>query len=337
MLLLWFELIVVSAVIVFSGIKLSKYGDVIAEKSGLGRAWIGLILMASVTSLPELITGISSVAIVGAPDIALGDIMGSCVFNLAIIALMDIFHGHDPIFHKAEHGHILSAGFGVILIGLASISILSNQNFPSFFHIGIYTPLIILIYGIGIRGIYYFEKRRIADFIGDLTEATQYDHITAKEAGIKYAINALVIIAAATWLPFIGDRLAEETGLGRSFIGSVFIAMTTSLPELVVSISALRIGATDMAIANLFGSNMFDIFILAIDDIFYTKGPILADVSANHAVTGFMAVLMTGITIVSLTYRLEKKAFLRLGWDAAAILLAFFVNIYLLYSLRGAG
>lgn len=337
MLLLWFELIVVSAVIVFSGIKLSKYGDVIAEKSGLGRAWIGLILMASVTSLPELITGISSVAIVGAPDIALGDIMGSCVFNLAIIALMDIFHGRDPIFHKAEHGHILSAGFGVILIGLASISILSNQNFPSFFHVGIYTPLIILIYGIGIRGIYYFEKRRIADFVGDLTEATQYDYITAKEAGIKYAINALVIIAAATWLPFIGDRLAEETGLGRSFIGTVFIAMTTSLPELVVSISALRIGATDMAIANLFGSNMFDILILAIDDIFYTKGPILADVSANHAVTGFMAALMTGITIVSLTYRLEKKAFLRLGWDAAAILLAYFVNIYLLYSLRGAG
>ena len=70
---------------------------------------------------------------------------------------------------------------------------------------------------------------------------------------------------------------------------------------------------------------------------FYFKGPILADVSVNHAVTGFMAVLMTGITIVSLTYRLEKKAFLRLGWDAAAILLAFFVNIYLLYSLRGAG
>lgn len=337
MLLLWLEFIVVSSIIAFSGIRLSKYGDVIAEKAGLGRAWIGLILMASVTSLPELITGISSVAIVGAPNIALGDVMGSCVFNLSIIALMDIFHGPDPIFQKVEHGHILSAGFGVVLIGLASISILANQNFPAFFHIGLYTPLIILVYAIGIRSIYYFEKRRIADFVGDLTEATQYDNITAKEAGIKYAINALVIVAAATWLPFIGDRLAEETGLGRSFIGTVFIAMTTSLPELVVSISALRIGATDMAIANLFGSNMFDISILAIDDIFYTKGPILADVSANHAVTGFMAVLMTGITIVSLTYRLEKKAFLRLGWDAVAILLAYFVNIYLLYSLRVTG
>lgn len=337
MLLLWFEFLICSAIIVFSGIKLSKYGDVIAERTGMGRAWIGLILMASVTSLPELITGISSVAIVGVPNIALGDVMGSCVFNLSLIALMDILHGKRPIFSESEHGHILSAGFGIILIGIASISILANQNIPGIWHVGLYTPVIILIYGIGIRSVFLFEKRKIREFMGEMTQAIQYEHITTKDAVIKYSINALLIIGAATWLPFIGERLAEETGLGRSFIGTVFIAMTTSLPELVVSISALRIGATDMAIGNLFGSNLFDIFILAIDDIFYTKGLLLSDVSANHAITGFMAVLMTGITIVSLTYRLEKKAFLRLGWDAVAILLAFFVNIYLLYSLRGAG
>ncbi|HBA26511.1 MAG TPA: hypothetical protein DCY98_03815 [Nitrospinae bacterium] len=113
--------------------------------------------------------------------------------------------------------------------------------------------------------------------------------------------------------------------------------MTTSLPEVVVSISALKIGATDMAIANLFGSNIFNILILAIDDIFYIKGSLLADVSANHAVTGFMAVLMTGIAVVSLIYRLERKTFLRLGWDTIAILLAYIVNIYLLYILRVKG
>lgn len=337
MLLLWLQFIICSAIIVFSGIKLSRYGDVIAERTGMGRAWIGLILMASVTSLPELITGISSVAIVGAPNIALGDVMGSCVFNLSIIALMDILHGKRPIFSESEHGHILSAGFGIILIGIASISILANQNIHGIWHVGLYTPVIILIYGIGIRSVFLFEKRKIKEFVGEMAQAIQYEHITTKDAVIKYSINALLIIGAATWLPFIGDRLAEETGLGRSFVGTVFIAMTTSLPELVVSVSALRIGATEMAIANLFGSNMFNIFILAIDDIFYTKGPLLSDVSANHAITGFMAALMTGITIVGLMYRVEKKVFLRLGWDAIALLLAFIINILLLYSLRGKG
>ncbi|MEK6546116.1 MAG: sodium:calcium antiporter [Nitrospinota bacterium] len=337
MLIVWLEFIFCSGIIVFCGTKLSIYGDIIAEKTGLGRAWIGLILMASVTSLPELITGISSVTVADTPDIALGDIMGSCVFNISIIALMDILHGSAPIFHKSEHGHILSAGFGIILISLASISILANQTIPAVGHIGLYTPAIILIYGIGIRSVFLFEKRRIVEFVGETVQATQYEHISTKNAVNKYILNALFIIGAATWLPFIGDRLAEETGLGRSFIGTVFIAMTTSLPEVVVSVSALKIGATDMAIANLFGSNIFNILILAIDDVFYTKGSLLANVSISHAVTGFMAVLMTGIAVVSLIYHLERKTFLRLGWDAIAIFIAYLVNIYLLYSLRGKG
>jgi len=337
MVLIVFEFILCSAVIVYCGSNLSKYGDVIAEKTGLGRAWIGLVLMASVTSLPELITGISSVAIADVPNIALGDIMGSCVFNLSIIALMDILHGRKPIFSESEHGHILSAGFGIILISLASISIMANANIPAIGHIGLYSPAIIMIYFIGIRGVFLFERRRIKEFVGEMAQTLRYEHITTKEAVVKYAINALFIIGAAAWLPFIGNRLAEETGLGRSFVGTVFIAMATTLPELVVSVSALKIGAADMAIANLFGSNMFNIFILAIDDIFYVKGALLSNVSTNHAVTGFMAVLMTGIAIAGLTYRLQRKAFLRLGWDAIAILLAYTVNIYLLYSLRGQG
>jgi len=86
--LLWAGFIICTAAIVYSGIKLSKYGDVIAEKTGLGRAWIGLVLMASVTSLPELVTGISSVTFAGVPDIAVGDVLGSCVFNMLIIALL---------------------------------------------------------------------------------------------------------------------------------------------------------------------------------------------------------------------------------------------------------
>lgn len=167
-----------------------------------------------------------------------------------------------------------------------------------------------------------------------MAQIARYKHISTREATVKYILNAIVIIGAATYLPFIADRLAVETGLGRSFVGTVFAALTTSLPEVAVSISALKIGAIDMAIANLFGSNMFNIFILAIDDIFYLKGSLLSDVSLNHAVTGFMAVLMTGIAIVGLTYRLEKKIFLRLGWDTIAILLIYFINIYLLYSLK---
>ncbi|MDA8100893.1 MAG: hypothetical protein M0042_14850 [Nitrospiraceae bacterium] len=334
MALTWIEFALCSGLIVYGGMNLARYGDVIAEKSGLGRAWIGLILMASVTSLPELITGLSSVTIADAPDIALGDIMGSCVFNLAIISLMDIMHGPAPIFSKAEHGHVLSAGFGVVLIGVAAVSILAHDQLPPIGWIGMYTPAIIVIYGIGMRSVFLFNKKKIATFVGEIAEAARYDHLSVRETATKYALNAAVVVFAALWLPFLGDRLAVETGLGRSFIGTIFVAMTTSLPELVVSLVALRIGAADMAIGNLLGSNLFNIFILAVDDLFYLRGSLLSSVSQNHAITAFMAVIMTGITMISLTYRLEKKIFLRLGWDAIALIAGYGFNMYLLYALR---
>ena len=335
MLLLWLAFLSLSAIIVYAGTHLSRYGDVIAEKTGMGRAWVGLILMAAVTSLPELITGLSSVTFADTPDIALGDLMGSCVFNLSIIALMDILQGRKPIFSRCEQGHILSAGLGIMLIGTAALSILVSAQVPALAHIGLYTPALIVLYAVGIRAVFLFEKKKIAQFVAAAAEASQYDHISTRTAVVRYTVNALVIVVAATWLPVIGDRLAEATGWGRSFIGTIFVAMTTSLPELVVSVAALRIGAADMAIANLFGINMFNMLILAVDDLFFMKGPLLSFVSMNHAVTGFIAIIMTGITVVSLTYRTEKKMFARLGWDALALLLGYVINIYLLFSLRG--
>ncbi len=335
MTLLWLAFTACSLFIVVCGTNLSRYGDAIAEKTGLGRAWIGLILMAAVTSLPELITGISSVTLADAPDIALGDVMGSCVFNLSIIALMDMLYGRKPIFSACEHGHSLSAGFGLILISLASMSILINRFIPAVGQVGLYTPAIVIIYALGIRSVFLFQKKKMAKLAVEAAAPGRYFMMTVREAAAKYGLNAAIIVVAATLLPVIGDRLADETGLGQSFIGTIVIAFATSLPELVVSVAAVRIGAVDLAVANLFGSNMFNILIIAVDDLFYRSGPLLSRVSSDHAVTGFMSLIMTGIAVVSLTYRIEKKFFLRLGWDAAALILAYIGNIYLLFSLRG--
>lgn len=104
--LLWIAFIVCTSVIIYSGTRLSKYGDIIAEKTGLGRTWIGVVLMASVTSLPELVTGISSVTYANVPDIAVGDVLGSCVFNMLIISFLDAMHRPTPISSRAHHGHV---------------------------------------------------------------------------------------------------------------------------------------------------------------------------------------------------------------------------------------
>ena len=127
----WLQFIGITMVIFSAGSKLSKYGDVISEKTGMGRTWIGLVLMASVTSLPELITGFSSVVVFDLPDIAAGDLLGSCMFNLLILAAMDFACGGKPISSRTSRNQLLPAGFGILLLGVANLSIVSNEKIPA--------------------------------------------------------------------------------------------------------------------------------------------------------------------------------------------------------------
>lgn len=331
--LLWISFIICTSVIVYSGTRLSKYGDIIAEKTGLGRTWIGVVLMASVTSLPELITGISSVTIADVPDIAVGDVLGSCVFNILIISFLDAIHHPMPISAKAHHGHVLSAGFGILLLSIAAIGLFLNDRITPLGWIGPYTIFFMVIYLIAMRLVYFYEKRQISALMKEIAIEIKYEKVSGKTAIANYTINAIFVIIAAIFLPYIGKGIADTTGLGQTFVGNIFIAISTSLPEVVVSMAAVKIGAVDLAIGNLFGSNIFNIFILSLDDIFFTKGPLLYYASKNHIVSALSAIVMTTIAIIGLTYRTEKKS-LFLAWDSLSIFLMYVINMMLLYMLR---
>lgn len=326
----WIAFLIFTSVIVYSGTRLSKYGDIIAEKSGLGRTWIGVVLMASVTSLPELVTGISSVIYADVPDIAVGDILGSCVFNLLILAFLDAIHPPSPLSSKAHHGHVLSAGFGILLLSIAAISLFIQESITPFGWIGPYTLLFLIIYFIAMRLIFFYEKRQISTFVKEFALELRYKEIATRTAVINYIINALFVISAAIFLPKIGEGIAEITGLGQTFVGNIFIAISTSLPEVVVSFAAVRFGAIDLAIGNLFGSNIFNIFILALDDIFFVRGPLLSYASKNHIISAISAIIMTSVAVIALTYRAEKKK-LFLAWDSLVLFLIYLINLMLLY------
>ncbi|MCK5235654.1 MAG: sodium:calcium antiporter, partial [Deltaproteobacteria bacterium] len=234
-------------------------------------------------------------------------------------------------------GHLLSAGFGIILIGVAVFSILSAYIVPVFGHVGLYVPVIAIIYIFGVRAVYYYEKTELARFVkeGERERELRYPGLTLKKALYMYALNAFLIVVAATFLPFIADDIASATGLGHTFVGSILVATTTSLPELVVSIAAVRIGAQDLAIANMLGSNMFNILVLAVDDILYTEGAIVARISQTHAVTGVIAIIMTGVVVAALTYPPKKKVVGVVCWYSALLLLLWFVSFLSLLAASG--
>jgi len=128
--LVWLKFTLCLIIILFAGTRLARYGDAIAEKTGLGRIWIGLVLLAVITSVPELVTGISSVALVKLPDLAVGDLLGSCIFNLAILALLDILYRPGPVLSQASPRNMRSAGIAILLTAVAAGGILAWGRFP---------------------------------------------------------------------------------------------------------------------------------------------------------------------------------------------------------------
>jgi cation:H+ antiporter len=328
-LLPWLKFALCAALIGMAGPVLTQYGDVIARLTGLSRTWIGLVLFATATSLPELFTGVSAVTVVGAPNIAVGDALGSCVFNLVMLVLLDELSRGEPMYRRIDQGHVLTAGFGVILIGSAGALILLSRNGLNFqfLHISIYTPFIIVLYLVAMRAAFVYERRTPRPPQLIKSEAG----ITLTTALTRYMAAAAVVVAAGTWLPFIGRDIAELMGWKTTFVGTLLIAGATSLPELVVSVSALRLGAVDMAIGNLLGSNLFDILILAADDIAYRDGPLLSAVSPAHAISAFAAVIMSGIFIVAMLYKPETRVRGTIGWASLALLLVYLFASYAIY------
>lgn len=324
--------LICSAIIFFAGKKLSYYGDLLAELSGLGKAWIGLILMAAVTSLPELMVGISSVTIVGSADLAVGDVLGSCAFNLGILSLMDVFlPKRQPLFQKVSRSHILAAAFGVILLALVGLSLFLEKDFVILPFIGATSFSFLLVYLIAVRIIFSYQQQHPA------TSSEQSNHNenhTLKGVIGRYALFASMIIITALALPFFAEHIAEETGLGKSFVGTLFLAVSTSLPEIAVSYAAIRMGSADMAVGNLMGSNIFNVLILFIDDLFYQKGHLLKDASDINMLSVFFVVMMSGVAIIGLAFPSREKK-LMMAWDSLTIFALYIVNIVLLYLLTG--
>src|SRR3970040_70261 len=137
--MIWIQFLAAALVIVFAGVRLARYGDVLGEKTGLGRSWIGVVLLAATTSLPELFTGIGATALAALPDIAVRDVLGSCMFNLLILSFMDAVQP-EPLSTRAHQGHALSVGFGLVLIGVAGLGLQCGPSLPQFGWIGRYTP-----------------------------------------------------------------------------------------------------------------------------------------------------------------------------------------------------
>jgi len=330
--LVWLKFLLCVVIILFAGTKLARYGDVIAEKTGLGRIWIGLVLMASITTMPELVTGVSSVALVGLPDLALGTLLGSCLFNLTIIAVLDILCRSAPILSQVSLRHIALAGMGILLIAIAAGSIFAGERLSgvTLGWVGVSSIVIMIVYLIGTWQMFRFERKHQLASLE--TALLRYEEASTRLVVLKFALAAIAVIGAGIWLSLIGDEIAVVTGWGASFVGSLFLAITTSLPELAVAIAAFRLGAADMAVADILGANIIDMAVILWVDLFYTPGSILAMVSNAHVTTAVLAVVMSLLVILGIRFRQKRKTFIIVSWYTPALIGLYVFGAYALFT-----
>lgn len=333
--MIWVEFIICAALIILAGTLVSKYGDVIAEKTGLGRAWIGAILIAGITSLPELASGVSAVTWLKVPNLAAGAVMGSCLFNLMLIAVMDLAYQPGRVLAKAQDVHILSGGLGVLLLGLVAMEVLIGPplNGVGVLGLGLISIVIAVLYAIGGRMIAGLEKERMGEVLAKEAKEEDYAHISKGKAFFIFISSAVAIIILGVWLSSIGDRLSTTTGLSRSFVGNLFLAVSTSLPEIAASLAAVRLGAIDLAIGNVLGSNLFNILLLSIYDLADGRANFWSSLNNANGFAAVMAMMMTGVVIISLMYRASPRTPYRFSWDGIALIFMYLSSIVMLYFL----
>ncbi len=324
--MIWVEFAISALLIVFVAVKLAEYGDALAARTGLGGLFVGTLLIAGATSLPEVLTTISSLQI-GQPNLAAGSLFGSNMFNMFLLAVVDLANHKKRILRGAAMKHALTGSLTILLIAFSVFFILADIDL-SLGWVGVDSIIIMLLYVLAVRLIY-----RQSPQPGPAHEAPPIPDSVPK-LGIAlfgFALAAAGLIFITPWMVRTSNDIAAITGLGTTFIGTTLVALVTSLPELVTTITAIRLGAADMAVGNLFGSNMFNMFALGLTDIFFTQGRFLSVVDPAFLIIASLGLIMTGMALIGNLARLERKV-LFIELDALALILVYFGGIWLLYT-----
>lgn len=324
---IWLLFLVSAGLTVAAAGKLAEYGDVIAVRTGLGGMFIGTLLLASATSLPELLTTINSIN-QAVPDLAAGNIFGSCMFNMFMLAILDLVTRRRRILRSVLLNHATSAGLAVLLGSLAIFFILADVDLKIGW-LGMDSLVLMGLYVGGVRLLN--DNNPLVASETELSPEEETELPSLRFANIGFLVATGVLVIVTPWLVRSSAQIAEATGVSTGFIGAALVAFVTSLPEVVTTVSAARLGAYDLAIGNLFGSNLFNIFALGATDLFYTQGRFLGAIDPAMTLAGIIGVVLTAMGMVGNVARIERRLFY-IEIDSLLITILYVLGLWLLYN-----
>lgn len=326
---MWLTFVISAVLVVYAAQLLAKYSDVIAARTNIGGAFVGVLLLAGATSLPEIMTSINSISL-NEPDLAAGNFFGSNAMNMFILAILDVASRNERVLRKSVYKHALSGGLAVFLGTLTLFLVCANpvldQLNLKIGWVGIDSLVIVAFY---IYGTYLIQAND-TDAVSVQMSEEELESVPSLRTGIiGFVFAAAVLVAVSPFLVGSVNSISDKTGLGTTFVGSTLLALVTSMPELVTTISAVKIGAADMAIGNLFGSNMFNMFGIGLVDFFYTKGRFISVIDSSFIIVGLLGVLLTSLALIGNMAKFKRLKVIEV--DSVIMVALYFTGMYILY------
>ena len=319
-------LVSVGALIFLVASRLARHADTIAEETGLGGLWIGSLLLAAATSLPEVFTA-TNAGLLDAPNIGVGDLFGANMANLMILAVLDLVFARRRVLGHVVAEHALVGLLGILLMIMAGIAIFTG-GWGGIGHVGLETIMIAGVYLGGMRLLYRFTDARSFG----LAHANGPDRSRLRKAGVGFALGTVGLLILTPLLVLSAEAVSLESGISATFVGTLLVGLATTLPELGATLSAIRLGAFDLAVGNLFGSVTFNMVVLLFMDIAYPRGPVLGFIVRDHLLTIVLAVTCLALGIVAIRSRGRGRA-RSLRLENILILGTYVLGLWLLYTL----
>jgi len=324
----WILFALSAGAVAAAGYRLAIDGHVISEGTGLGGMWVGAILIAAATSLPELLTDINAVW-QGRPSLAVGDLFGSNMANMMLLAVADLLTRHTRILTRVAVNQALVGTLAICLMAVAAIGLALGPAYA----IGVVGPATLIVALAYIGGMYIINRNRGEPPFRtpEQAAAARPSRARLRTSVVGFAGAALVIVVAAPYLAWSAATLAERLGIAEGFAGMVLLALVTSLPEAAVSVTGIRTGAYQLAVGNLLGSSCFNMFALVPLDIVHGTGALLGDVSPTLAVGALFAILLTGLAMMDILNKAERRIWL-VEPSPALMLLTYVAGLWMMHA-----
>ncbi len=327
-------------VVVWSGARAVKYGDLMAGKMGLSSMWIGLVLLAGLTSLPELVVSVAAQLVANRPGLVMSNVCGSNLFNLLIFALVDFHEGAGPVSDRLSTNLIKPALISVFVMGVTLVALLAPLISPSLGSIPIGWGASIAVIAAYVISTAKMKRSEEGDSEDEGEQAESGSALSLKQIVLRFACFAIVLLGGGTALIHFCDALIGvplyfgpwTIQLEESLVGTIILAMVTSLPEVTVSVTAVRMGKIDMAIGNLLGSCIFNVMLLPVAHAVRPLDPFWSQSQGIYVFSLFMAMVLA--SLIALGIRKKKRgAFMRMGWEAIAVAILGIMTFVIIASL----